>query len=353
MGNDDGYPLRSGTRSRKAMRDLFAAPAELTSTRLTPLPRPPRLTPVQRRLLEANAAILQELPDEIAYLHTVFCQIGLPTRRESARKWRCEQGRALLLIEAGSAYHPEKGDFVELPLPFGPKARIVQMHLDTEAVRRQSPIIPVGDSLTAFVRRLMRGHEPAKRHDPNGREIRAYKEQLSALAAATVRLAVRQDEQATQISTQIIAALDLWFSKDTNKRVLWPSTVQLSSEYFNSLTEYGVPLDERAIAALSQSSRALDAYAWLAQRLHRIEPGKMQFVPWAALHRQFGEQYTYVRFFRRDFRKILKEVQAVYPDARFDAQDSDGMRLWQSRPPVAKRLVAISAPAIAQTPSQG
>jgi hypothetical protein len=28
---------------------------------------------------------------------------------------------------------------------------------------------------------------------------------------------------------------------------------------------------------------ALDMYAWLAQRLHRIEPAKRAFIPWTAL----------------------------------------------------------------------
>jgi hypothetical protein len=37
------------------------------------------------------------------------------------------------------------------------------------------------------------------------------------------------------------------------------------------------------IAALSHSALALDIYAWLAQRLHRIPPGKPQRVSWEAL----------------------------------------------------------------------
>src|SRR5206468_2204782 len=97
--------------------------------------------------------------------------------------------------------------FIELPLPFGPKARLVLMHLNGEAIRSRSPEIEVEDSMTAFVRRLMRA-------DPNGREIRAFKDQLSALSAATVRLAVDQAEASSQINTQIVRNLELWFPKD-------------------------------------------------------------------------------------------------------------------------------------------
>ena len=58
--------------------------------------------------------------------------------------------------------------------------------------------------------------------------------------------------------------------KDADQRVLWPSTVTLSADYFASLQQHAVPLDPRAIAALAGSALALDVYVWLAQRLHRI-----------------------------------------------------------------------------------
>jgi hypothetical protein len=53
----------------------------------------------------------------------------------------------------------------------------------------------------------------------------------------------------------------------------------LSAEYFESLQEHGVPLDERALAALAHSPLALDVYAWLAQRLCRVHPNKPVFIP--------------------------------------------------------------------------
>ena len=42
--------------------------------------------------------------------------------------------------------------------------------------------------------------------------------------------------------------------------MFWPS-VRLSQDYYDSLTRYAVPLDERAIAALAHSALALDIYA--------------------------------------------------------------------------------------------
>ena len=90
----------------------------------------------------------------------------------------------------------------------------------------------------------------------------------------------------------MITAFDLWFPKDERQRVLWPSTIRLSHEYFESLQEHAVPLDERALAALAHSAMALDVYSWLAQRLYRVDPNKPQFIPWTALKAQFGFGYA-------------------------------------------------------------
>jgi Plasmid encoded RepA protein len=122
--------------------------------------------------------------------------------------------------------------------------------------------------------------------------------------------------------------------------VLWPSTVQLSPEYFDSLLKHAVPLDERALAALSHSAMALDIYAWLAQRLVRIPPGQQVFVPWTALQGQFGWQYERLRDFRRVFREALSQVFSQYRGARMGVGER-GLTLWASPPPVKGRTAVF------------
>ncbi len=287
---------------------------------------------IQRRLVSASADIRTEMPDELTFMHSALCQCVLPARKpaEGVREWKRHQGRAVLLVEAGQAVHPATGDFVPLPLPYGPKARLILMHLNGEAMRTGTPVIQVDNSLTAFVARI-------QGRSPTGPEVRAVKDQLAALSAATVRMGIASDDRSLQLDTKIVGAFDLWFPRQENQRVLWPSTVRLSLDYFDSLTRHAVPLDERAIAALAHSAMALDAYCWLAQRLHRIPEGKPQFVPWAGLFEQFGQNYKEVRFFRRDFLTTLKQVTATYPDARIEV-DGKGMFLSNSPPPISKRL---------------
>jgi hypothetical protein len=119
--------------------------------------------------------------------------------------------------------------------------------------------------------------------------------------------------------------------------------IKLSKEYFLSLQAHAVPLYEADLAALAHSALALDLYAWLAQRLHRVTPTKPAFITWAALKRQFGPDYTRMNNFKAKFRAALRQVRARYDRARLDL-DNRGITLHHSLPPVTKRQVLITGP---------
>jgi len=287
-----------------------------------------QLTNQQKKLIEASTAIRGAPPERIDFLHAVQCQIGIPYRNPGdLREWDHKQGNASLRIEAGAVVDPT-GKFVHVGLPYGEKPRLVLIHLATEAVRTGSPIVDVEDSMTAFARSL--GMET------NGQQLRSLKDQLARLAAATVRMGTVEEGRAVQVNTQFVTALELWYPTQADQRVLWPSTVRLSEEYFKSLGQHAVPLDHRAVAALRSSSMALDIYAWLAQRLHRVPTGKPQFIAWDLMYEQFGQGFARIRDFRRRFLQTLHQVASAYPAARLSADDS-GLTLSHSPPPVPPR----------------
>jgi len=291
------------------------------------------LTPQQKRLIDTSVAIRTEPPERIDFLHTVQCQIGIPYRNpgNDVREWDRKQGNASLRIEAGSVIDPATGNFVHVGLPYGEKPRLVLIHMATEAVRTGSPVVDVEESMTAFARSL--GLET------NGQQLKSLKDQLARLAASTVRMGTVEQGRAVQVNTHFVSAFDLWFPKQADQRVLWPSTVRLSEEYFQSLGQHAVPLDHRAVAALASSSMALDIYAWLAQRLHRVPTGKPQFIAWNSLHEQFGQGFARIRDFRRSFLHTLHQVGSAYPAARLSADDH-GLTLSHSPPPIAPRSSA-------------
>jgi hypothetical protein len=205
--------------------------------------KPPTLTPIKRRILSAAEEITSERTKRIDYLHTVQCQCVLPYRNpgDGVRTWERRQGIATLRIEAGAALDPQTRTYKELGLPYGEKPRLVLIQLASEAIRTDSPVIDVEGSLTAFARSL--GMET------NGQQIRELKAQLSRLAAASVRMGMVQEGRVYQVNTQIVTAFDLWSPDDPGQKVLWPSTVKLSREFFESLERHAVPLDHRAVRA--------------------------------------------------------------------------------------------------------
>lgn len=267
----------------------------------------------------------------LAFQHTVFCQTGLPYRNpgDDIRIWQREQGAVSLRVEAGAAKHPKTGQWVEIGLPWGTKPRLILAHLNTEAMKKGSPEIEMEGSLTAFVKRI--------RHFQHGREIRAFKDQLSRLSVALVRLATTYEGQGFQIDTKVVTGFALWPQLDERQRVLWPSVIRLSDEYFRSLQDHAVPINEEDLAALAHSALALDLYCWLAQRLHRIDPLRPVFIQWPTIKAQFGADYRRMCDFKTDFRKALRQVMARYQRARIDVE-SGGLRLHASLPPVRKLL---------------
>lgn len=291
------------------------------------------LTPMQERLLS------MPLPDEerlnILYQHSVLCQTCMPYRDpgDNMRLWRRRNGIVHLELQAGRVLDPSIDDFVDVGLPFGPKPRLVLYHLNAEALRTQSPVLDLEDSLTAFVKRTLK-------LDPGGRTIRSVKEQLNRLAAADFRLGATEGQRAVTIKGTVIEGLELWTPKDPRQKVLWPTSVQFSQRYFQSLMAHAVPLNEAAVARLSHSAMALDLYTWLAQRLHRVDPSKPGFVPWVSLKEQFGHGYHRMDNFKRVFRTTLKQVQVVYREARFSL-DEKGIKLFNSPSPILRRLVQI------------
>ena len=297
-----------------------------------PAPKKPP-SRVEYRLIQGRTAVEADDPYSIVYQHTVFCQTGLPYRNPGAtsREWERRNGNVGLKIVAGEAYHPETGEWVKLGLPFGVKPRLILTYLNREALIRGTPVIEVGDSLTAFAKRLLG-------FDPNGKEIRLLKDQLGRLAGAMVRLGVARGDRGFQLDTKVVTSFDLWFPKDERQRVLWPSVVKLNLDYFESLQRHAVPLDERAVAALAHSAMALDVYAWLAQRLHRVPARTPQVIPWARLREQFGWHYQYMPKFRQVFRHTLGTVLSQYPEARVEL-DELGLMLRNSPPPVRGRPI--------------
>jgi hypothetical protein len=293
------------------------------------------LTRTQQRILEGAYLIEVEDPKEILRQHTVLCQCVLPYRNPGNRlTWDHTNGKASLSICSGRVWIPRTSQWRYAGLPYGPKPRLITMFLNSEAQRTGSPVVNLEKTLRRFLARL--------ELDPNGHTMRVVKDQLLRLAAAQISVAVGYStDRSSQMNTQIVDKFELWDELDDDRRIRWPATVELSPRYFASLKEHAVPLDERAILNLKHSCRALDAYAWLAQRLCRVKQSVL--IPWSALQLQFGTDGADPHSFRQRFHQALRQALSQYPEARVEPEEK-GLRLHASAPPVPFTFTAIPIP---------
>lgn len=279
------------------------------------------------KLIEASAEIGGEPPygDNMAFIHAVLCQVGLPRKEVKGREFMRQSGSAWINVQAG--YLDEgKGPMLQ-PVPYGTKPRLALAWVSTYAKRHGTREIPIGDSAREFLRLLglstsggpRGGYEPLRK-------------QMHALAACRLQLGYC----GRTFNGQPVEQFDAWLeSRETVQRSLWPGVMVLSESYYRELDERGVPLDLRALMALKGSALAMDVYTWLAHRLHRIEKGPVDLV-WKTLRAQFGQEYKGKepdRDFRKDFLPALRAVLAVYPKAQVE-QMRGGIRLCKSPPSV-------------------
>lgn len=290
---------------------------------LAALPRDARRRAVTRAQLENTAD-----RDDLRHIHSVLAIAALPYKRLSidVRHFERKQGNMALDVAAGFL-RDDKGEHVVQPLPYGPKARLILMHLCSQAIYNKSPTIDLNETFTGFVREL--GFNDSG--GPRG-ALTAFKQQLNALAACTMSLSVWQP--GVRVRTERITPIksfDLWLSEDMHQRALWPSTLSFSLDFYESLKAHALPVNIRAVRAFAGSARTLDAYYWLSYRVTRLN--KPLLVSWDSLAAQFGADYARQRDFKKAFAADLSLISDVFPKLPIKLSDH-GLTLSPAGPEV-------------------
>ncbi|CEE80915.1 putative replication protein A [Xanthomonas citri pv. citri] len=308
--------------------------AKLKRVEPAALERKPKTTPAtarEERLIKTAAEIAGERPDDDdrAYMHSIMCQVGLPRSKVDGTSFERHSGDAALLVEAGKLWDGKQ--FVQQPIPYGAMPRLMLAWMNTYAVRFNSPEIPVGDSASEFLRML------GQKNITGGERgtFTNFRKQVQALSACRMTLGFNANGRAHTYEGKPIKHFEAWINLEEKQRALWPGSVTFSQDYYLTLKDHAVPLDLRAFMELKGSALDLDVYAWLAQRLHRIE-GRPVVLYWTNLRDQFGQEYQGKeadKDFKKKFLPSLRRVLAVYPDAKVK-QVTGGIMLMASPPPI-------------------
>ena len=286
--------------------------------------------PDDRRLVDLAATVMGAEPS-ISVTYSGFCLTSLPhTRLADDQRWEKVGLRVRLIVEPGVLPSGQATTRV-YGVPFGSRARLILLYLQTQALRGDTPEVELGASMRDWMRRM---GVPV-----GGRSYQDVRDQANRISACNLTFIWDTDRGARFDKDTIVkGGIQLYECDDDSQPRLWVDTVRLSDTFFRALRKHPVPVSEPAIREIANQSHALDAYIWLAYRLHILE--RPTSVTWAALHAQFGAAYKHVRHFKPRFYETLKTALAVYPEAAVDISDV-GIVMHPSPPPIPERRLVV------------
>ena len=285
---------------------------------------------VDRRIVEAAAGYMSAEESEVGFLYSGWAQSALPHKKlADDANWQVHTDHVSLVVQPG--VRPSlTGDAIPIGVPYGSRARLIILYLQSEALKTHSREVELGKTLHAWLRRL---EIPI-----GGKSMAAVKDQAERISRCRMSFQVKQGTR-TGLVNQSILDTAMFIEDDSTQGSLFIEKAKLSEMFFEQLKKHPVPIEENAIAMIANNSMAIDVYCWLAYRLHSLSVPKL--VTWKALHAQFGRGLARLDHFRWYFTQNVNLALAVYPDAKVDV-DSRGLVLNPSRPPVAPKVVSLA-----------
>jgi hypothetical protein len=285
---------------------------------------------LDRAVVEAAAAYLSSEDNDIGYLFSGWAQAALPHRRlPNDTAWQVTTDRVTLIVQPGLRPAPG-GTPVSVGVPYGSRARLILLFLQTEAVRTNSREVELGKSLHAWLRRL---EIPI-----GGKQMASVRDQAERISRCRLSFQIKQGTR-TGLVNQHILDTSMFIEDDTAQGGLFVERASLSQSFFDELKKHPVPVEEAAVRQIANNSLALDVYCWLAYRLHSLD--QPITISWKALHGQFGRSVARLDHFKEHFRTVLALAMSVYPDADVEENGTgSGVILRPSKPPVAAKAGA-------------
>lgn len=298
----------------------------------TGLTSPRQRSQTARKIMTVHE-IRSSLPklDELSFLHSGLAQTCLPHSKpdNDAELWMRSSGKFSLIISPGVLSELD-GKARYVGIPYGPKARLIMIYLQTEGVKSRT--VSLGPNLSSFLRSLGLSVTGGK----NG-SITSVREQCLRIARCQFTMQWTDQDALGRRNivqdTKIVDGLELWSGNDGQE---WAGTVELSARFQEHLREHAVPLDRRALSKLSDNSLGLDLYTLFAYRLPRLN--KELHLRWAQLQGQIGTSYLRPRTLSEKIRNVLPEVLSAYPLAKVTLT-ATGLTLHPSPPAVPKTVV--------------
>ena len=247
-----------------------------------------------------------EAAPDLGFMARMMALCSLPrTNPRDRLRYVRRNGPYTLVMNAGGLYK----------LPFGHLPRLLMAWISTEAVRTQSRVLVLGDSLSEFMREL-------GIYSSDGKAYTRLRNQMERLFNASVRLTYEDKHGKQFVSSAIADRGEFWWDpKRPNERVLWHSKIELGEKFFNEIINHPVPINMNILTSLKRSSLGLDLYLWLVYRTFTLRAP--QRLTWKQVYRQFGvapakaDNRRTVDDFRKDCLRELKKIKLAWPELNY------------------------------------
>jgi Plasmid encoded RepA protein len=288
-------------------------------------------TGIDRTVVEAASLYMSDEDGSLGFAFSGWAQCALPHRRLAPdARWEIAGERVRLVVEPGLHPSSHDGPMEHIGVPYGSVARLILLFLQTEALRTNSREVELGGSLRQWLSKIGASI--------GGSNARAVRDQAERISRCRLTFHIQGSGKVGLVNQSIVDRALFIEDSNTRQGKLSLETAKLSEGFFEQLKKHPVPLEEAAIRAISNNPAALDAYLWLAYRLHVLTSDKL--ITWKALKSQFGVGYKELFHFKPRFTQALALATAVYPAAKIDVIEQ-GVILKPSRPPVAPRVLAL------------
>jgi hypothetical protein len=283
-----------------------------------------------REAVDAAAGYLSDETGGIGCLYAGWCQAALPHKRlADDQVWEVSSEKVRLVVRPGQKpANGVHGKLIDVGVPYGARARLILLYMQSEAIRTQSPEVKLGNSMRNWLHRM---GVPV-----GGTSVAMIREQADRISRCSLTFHIERGGSIGLVNQTIMESA-MFDRGEGGQGDLFASKARLSHGFFEQLQKHPVPLEEAAVFQIANNSQAMDVYAWLAYRLHALD--KPTPLTWAALKGQFGLGVGRMDNFRKMFLKSLELSLAVYPAAKVEVSTT-GLLLHPSRPPVAPKQIA-------------
>src|SRR3954470_16108804 len=197
---------------------------------------------IDRKVVGAAAGYLGNEDGETGFLYSGWAQSGLPHKRlPDDASWQVHTEHMSLVVQPG--LRPSvSGNAIPVGVPYGSRARLICIYLQTEALRTQSREVELGKSLHAWLRRM--------EISIGGKSMQAFRDQAERISRCRMTFQIKQGGRVGLLNQNLLDTA-MFVEDDDAQGRLFLETARLSEVFFEQLKRHPLPIEERAVKEIA------------------------------------------------------------------------------------------------------